>query len=234
MKQALLLSLLVLSAAAVEEVVQPAEVKDFFKGVATDILQGAAAVDRIVSIDSDDTKEIADTLADVIEEDCQSVCPPVVGGDLGAHVIQCVQCIVEELGAVMFPEFLEAVLTIRSPELLKEQEKERHEEVEKKAEESKSKELPEIYDSLGLDEVMVESNSGHLIEELTDTFENQAIALFKALLGECGHDCASVTVPHSDPVPCLRCMSAHAAKENAQLQLSFINSALALFNNNYY
>ena len=38
----------------------------------------------------DDTKEIIDTLADVIEEDCQSVCPPAMGGDLGVHMIQCV------------------------------------------------------------------------------------------------------------------------------------------------
>ena len=103
--------------------------------------------------------------------------------------------------------------------------------MEKKAEGSETKEVPEIYDSLSLDEVMVESNSGHLIEELTDVFENQGIVLFKALLGDCRDDCASMTVPHSDPVPCLRCMSAHAAKEGAQL--SFINSALALFNNNY-
>ena len=232
MKQSLLLSLLVLSAAAVT--VQPAatEVKDFFKGVATNILGGDAALDRLVSSDnSDDTRELAATLADVIEEDCQSVCPPELSGDLGTHAILCIQCIAEELGAVMFPEFLEAVLAIRSPELLKEEEQ-LYEEVRKKAEGSENEDSSKTYDSLGLDEIVadLESNGGHLIEELTDAFETQGVSLFKALLGDCRDDCATVTVPHSDPVPCLRCMSAHAAKENAQL--SFIPSALALFNNN--
>ena len=73
MKQLLLFSLLVLSAVSIE--VQPREIKEFFKGVAINILQG-------VSSDSDDGREIADTLADVIAEDCQSVCPPAVVGDL--------------------------------------------------------------------------------------------------------------------------------------------------------
>ena len=221
MKQSLLFSLLVLSAVSIE--VQPREIKEFFKGVAINILQG-------VPSDGDDGREIADTLADVIAEDCQSVCPPVVGGDFGAHMIQCVQCITEELGAVMFPEFLEAVLAIRSPELLQDEEQQ-HEEVEKKADKwSESEDAPEVHDSLGLDEIVVESNSDHLIEEVVDAFETQGISLFKALLGECRDDCASVIVPHSDPVPCLGCMSAHAAKENAQL--SFLSGALALFGDN--
>lgn len=229
--QSLLVSILALSVAAVE--VQPAKVKGFFKGVATDILGGAAATvpDRIVSWVSDDKKEIADSLADVIEEDCQSVCLPAVGGDIGAHVIQCVQCISEELGAVLFPEFLEAVLTIRSPELLQDEEQQ-HEELEKKEASSESKDGLEAHDSLGLDEIMMESDSGdtHLIEELTDAFETQGVSLFKALLGECRDDCASVILPHSDPFPCLRCMSAHSTKEDAQLSLNFVNRALTLFN----
>ena len=49
---------------------------------------------------------------------------------------------------------------------------------------------------------MVESNSGHFIEELTDAFETQEVSLFKALLGDCRDDCAVVTVPQTDPVPC--------------------------------
>ena len=225
MKQSLLFSLLVLSAISIE--VQPREIKEFFKGVAINILQGESS-------DSDDGREIADTLADVIAEDCQSVCPPAVGGDFGARMIQCIQCITEELGAVMFPEFLEAVLALRSPELLQDEEQQ-HEEVEKnKADKGpESEDAPEIHDSLGLDEIMVESNSEHLIEEVVDAFEIQGVSLFKALLGECRDDCASVIVPHSDPVPCLRCMSARAAKENAQL--SFLSGALVLFgdsNNN--
>lgn len=32
-------------------------------------------------------------------------------------MIQCIQCIAEEFGTSMLPEFLEAVLIIRSPEL---------------------------------------------------------------------------------------------------------------------
>ncbi len=229
MKQSPFFALLILSAVAIE--VQPVEIKNFFKGAATSILQGVATVDGIASSDSDDTRELADTLADVLEEDCQSVCPPVMGGDLGARVIQCVQCIAEEFGTVMFPEFLEAVLAIRSPELLQDEEQQ-HEEVEKKADikGSENEDAPEIHDSLGLDEIMVESNNDHFIEELTDAFETKGVSLFKALLGDCRDDCASVTVPYSNPVPCLRCMSAYAAKENDQL--SFVSGALALFNDN--
>ena len=115
-------------------------------------------------------------------------------------MIQCVQCIAEEFGAVIFPEFLEAVLAIRSPELL---EKEEQQHVEMKAEGSKSKEESETLDSLGLDEIMrdLESNSGRLIKEITDVFEEQGVSLFKALLGECRDDCASIVIPQSDPVP---------------------------------
>lgn len=233
MKASILVTLFVLTASAAAVKVRPVEMNDFFKGVAKGILE-SVAVDhnKITPSVGDDTIEIASTLADVIEEDCQSVCPPAVGGDLGVHVIQCIQCITEELGAVLFPEFLEAVLAIRSPELLKEQdEEEQHtydEDKEKKEEGLKSIEAPETLDSLGLDEIMAESNSDHLIEELTDAFEMQGVSLFKALLGDCRDDCATVTVPQSDPVPCLRCMSSHAAKENAQLL--FVNSALAIFN----
>jgi hypothetical protein len=231
MKQSPFFVLLILSAVAIE--VQPVEIKDFFKAVTTNILQGVATVDGIVPSDSDDTREIADTLADVIEEDCQSVCPPAVGGDLGARVIQCVQCIAEEFGTIMFPEFLEAVLAIRSPELLRDKEQQ-HKEVEKnlKVEDkgSESEDVPEIHASLGLDEMMAESNNDHFIEELTDAFETNGVSLFKALLGECRDDCASVIVPHSNPMPCLRCMSAYAAKENDQL--SFVSGALALFDDN--
>ena len=220
MKQSLLLSFIVLTAVAVT--VKPAEVKEFFKGIAKDVLEGVTVDHKEPSVD-DDMKKIADILADVIEEDCKSVCPPMEEGDHGAHMIQCVQCIAEEFGAVMFPEFLEAVLAIRSPELLEQQE------VEMKAEGSESKEESETFNSLGLDEIMgdLESNSGRLIEELTDAFEEQGISLFKALLGECRDDCASIAVPQSDPAPCLRCMSAHVEKETTGL--NFVNTALAVF-----
>ena len=228
MEQSLLLSLFIFTAVAVY--MQPVQASDFFRHIVGDVLESAVFSDQIpvpgTNVDVDNSKEIANSLADVIEEDCNSVCPPgaVAGGDVGAHVIRCLQCIAEEFGAVMFPEFLEAVLSIRSPGLIKEQEVRNNVVVGKEAVRSDGNGVVKTVDNLDQDDIMF-GPSASLAEDLTDAFETLGVSLFQALLGECKHDCGSVTVPHSNPVPCLGCMGSHAGKDSAQV---FVNRALAL------
>ena len=147
MKQLFLLSVLFLGLSALVEVQTKPMMKNkkaFFKEVAKDLLKEAVANPHGEEpIIGDDTKEIADALADIVEEDCESVCPPAEDGDFGAHMIQCIQCIAEEFGTPMFPEFLESVLSIRSPELIDKAEEEEAEgeevsEVEESDEKNKS------------------------------------------------------------------------------------------------
>lgn len=219
--------------------VQPSEAKGFFHKITQNVFKRVADLDgqstigdtkeskvsdsledteeSEVSDSSIDTEEsdISNSLADIIADDCESVCPPVGEGDYGAHVIQCTQCIAEEFGMPIFPEFLESVLAIRSPELL---------EGEGEGEETE-KEGPKYLEDLDLQLEWITEDCTQLLGQVTDTFEEQGVALFSALLGQCKEDCSSVTVPHSDPVHCLKCMAAYTEKENAE----FIDNALALF-----
>ena len=239
MKQLFLLSVLLLGLSALLEVqtkATPKIKKAFFKEVAKDLLE--EVVDPCGEKPTgSDTEEIADTLADIVEEDCESVCPPAEDGDFGAHMIQCIQCIAEEFGTPMFPEFLESVLAIRSPELTEEEtEGEKVSEKVEESEEEDESEGKEESEELGETE---ESNEGsedvdlhelvgdgiELLQELTESFEESDIALFTSLLGSCKDDCSSVTEPKTDPLFCLHCMTDHIADESAQ----FISSALASF-----
>ena len=119
--------------------------KAFFKKVAKDLLKEEVADPHGEEPIGIDTEEIADTLADTVEEDCESVCPPAEDGDFGAHTILCIQCIAEEFGTPMFPEFLESVLAIRSPELIEEAKEEEieGERVSEEVEESDEENEPE-------------------------------------------------------------------------------------------
>ena len=219
MNQIVLVLSVLLFTTAIE--VQSTPFKSFFKEVAKDLFEGVVATAHRLGeevVVDDNAKEIAENLVDIIEEDCESVCPPKEEGDSGAHVIQCIQCIVEEFGTPMLPEFLEAVLTIRSPELTE-------------AEGTKSIKSGNLKDKLSessieeleLDEMIEDGTK--LLTQMTDLFEDAGVALFTALLGPCKDVCSSVTVPNTDPVPCIKCTSEHMVDESLQ----FINSALALF-----
>ena len=59
-------------------------------------------------------------------------------------------------------------------------------------------------DILGLDEFQ-------LLEQLSESFEEESVSIYTALLGQCRDDCASVIVPNHDPVPCLKCVSASSS-----------------------
>lgn len=189
-----------------------------FKEVVKDVIEDVAP--GWLGEKNEDEKEIADNLSEVIEEDCERVCPPSKEGDFGAHLIQCVQCIAEEFGSPLFPEFLEAVLVIRSPELLA-REVDQKQELSDKQEESEgslSSLENQILEEFG-------ENSADLLEQLSDSFEDTGLALFTALLGPCKDYCDSVTVPNTDPVSCLKCINVSSLNESSQ----FIDRVLALF-----
>ena len=168
MKNLLLLcALLVTTTVKVQS--KPAEDVQLFKEIAKEAFKGGIVVDR---------------LTEIAEEDCKEVCPPSKEGDAGAHLIRCVQCIAEELGIPVFPEFLESVLVLRSPELvegdeLEEEESESFNE-EHESESSpkdESAEVTENLDILGLDEFQ-------LLEQLSESFEEESVSIFTALLGQ--------------------------------------------------
>ena len=170
MKKLFLLSVLFFSALAK---VQTKPVEDngraFFKGVARNLLEGGAAD----SHDKESTKDdIADALVDIMEEDCESVCPPTEEEDSGANMIQCIQCIAEEFGTPVFPEFLESVLAIRSPEFILEPEEELEEE-ESEESELESDESEESVDEKEVSKVE-QSEEGKEPEESEESEEEES------------------------------------------------------------
>lgn len=179
MKQLFLLSVLLLGWSALLEVQTKPTTKNkkaFFKKVAKDLLKEEVVDPHGEKSTGIDTEEITVTLEDIVKEDCESVCPPAEDGDFGAHMIQCIQCIAEEFGTPMFPEFLESVLAIRGPELIEEAEEEEtegekvSEEVEESDEENESEregKLEELNRSEEEDEPEGEKES-----ELEETEEN--------------------------------------------------------------
>ena len=220
MNRIVLLSVLLFILSTVIAIQPTFNERSFFKEVAKDLLKDIVGNPQGEDIVSDNEKELADSLVDVIEEDCVSVCPPKKEGDVGAHVIQCIQCISEEFGTPMLPEFLEAVLTIRSPELTESGNEK--EESNKESGGAIDEQNLEYYQEPELDEMI--EDGPELLKQVTDLFEDAGLALFTALLGPCKEYCSFVTVPNTDPVPCIKCMSNQGLDESVQI----INGVLAL------